>query len=77
MVAKWAKTGIDLENLRLLLGHELPAVQLAAAAYLISQGEQAEAVPVLLRLTRDSQGLIAPSAAAVLRVHKLQEPLPK
>lgn len=75
MVANWVKAGVALDNLRSLLSNDSPRVRLAAAAYLINNGGQEEAIPVLLLLTKEPYGFVAPSAAAILRIHKIHTPI--
>ena len=71
LVAQWVNEGVALENLKRLLSDDSPRVKLSAAANLINCGGRDEAIATLLSLTKDPYGLVAPSAAAILRIHKI------
>ncbi|MFZ6736051.1 hypothetical protein ACO0LG_29295 [Undibacterium sp. Ji42W] len=71
IVAEWVKDGVVSERLLPLLTHSSIEVRFAAAAHLINHAEKEKAISVLRELIKESEGLISPSAATVLRIHKI------
>ncbi|MCH8622557.1 hypothetical protein [Undibacterium sp. TS12] len=71
IVAEWVRGGVVSECLLPLLMHSSIEVRFAAAAHLINHAEKEKAIAVLRKLIKESEGLISPSAVAVLRIHKI------
>ena len=72
LAKNWLKQEILEDVLSPLLAHTSAQVQLSAAAYLVSHASYTPAIAVLERLAADpATGLVAISAAAVLRVNKI------
>lgn len=71
IVQQWGRAGVATERLQPLLNHSSPSVRLAAAAYLAKLPNNDPAIMVLRSLANEPEGMIAVSAGAVLRVHKI------
>ncbi len=71
IVAEWVRDGIVVESLLPMLTHSSMEVRFASAAHLINHTEKEKAIAVLRELIKSSEGLISPSAATVLRIHKI------
>lgn len=71
IVDGWVEKGSVEEFLSPLLSHPSPEVRLSAAAHLVKHGAKQPAVSVLRNLTLDPVGLVAPMAAAVLRMYEI------
>lgn len=71
IVAEWVMDGVVSERLLPLLTHSSIEVRFAAAAHLINHAEKEKAIDALRKLIKESEGLISPSAATVLRIHKI------
>ncbi|WP_157221527.1 hypothetical protein [Herbaspirillum sp. YR522] len=71
IVAGWEKKFTASKFLLPLLAHDDEEVQFAAAAYLVNFPERNDAIAVLRKFANNLNGLVTPSARAVLRLHKV------
>lgn len=69
MTAKWQDDNVLIDNLLPLLDHNSNAIKLSAAAYLIKTEKKEPAINTLKILMLNDNGLISPSASAVLRLN--------
>lgn len=68
IVARWKRKSLVEERLSPLLRHKSPEVRFAAAAFMLDQAENSEALEIIRNFVASDQGLISVSAAAILRV---------
>ena len=72
LVDLWERTHVIESNLTPLLSSDSEQVRLSAAGYLVTFNRNERAIEVLKNLTMESKTMVDHSAAALLRIHRIE-----